>query len=209
MVLVCSGPCRKYVPPRPFASGVLSCTSAAAYMEPFLHDILKFCMAQRKRSGSEFDSSVLPLLIVILVPVALILFVVYGTGIFSPATPAPAAQQTTQAAPAGPQYVTSASVSLDDASSLPTSVPSSQFIPFSFTLTNTGTSGGQVPYRVSVKWSTGEQDVIDENIVTLAAGASQSIPEQLKFEIATETAAVSLELPQGGQSVQFTLPASR
>ena len=160
-------------------------------------------MAQRKSFGERFDGSLIPLLAVILIPVALGLFVWLGMD-----GPAPSAQQTQQTAPAqsAPQYISSASVSIDDASALPRTVPSDQFIPFSFTITNDGQTNGQIPYRVSVKWSTGEEDVIDENIVTLAPGAAQSIPEELKFEIATETAEVSLELPQGGESVQFALP---
>lgn len=165
-------------------------------------------MTQRKSFRDRLDSSLLPLILVILIPAAVILYAFFGANDTAAPAQEQGAQQTTTTQ-SGPQYVSTASVSLDDSSSLATTVPSSQFVPFSFTITNDGSTGGQIPYRVSVKWSTGEQDVIDENVVTLAAGASQSIPEELKFEIATETAEVSLELPQGGQTVQFALPSSR
>jgi len=166
-------------------------------------------MSQHRSIHDVLENSGLPLLIILLVPIAAVLFLLFGSNIFSPvqpspATPASTTQTSTQVAP----QVT-AMMSLDNASTLPQTVPASQFIPFSFTIQNTGTTGGSVPYRVSVKWSTGEQDVIDENVVQLAAGASASVDEDLKFEIATETAEVSLELPQTGQSEEFALPRSQ
>ena len=153
------------------------------------------------------ESTVLPLLIIVLVPIAVILYLVFGTGASSPAPVAPAQQSSATTTTTNVPQPT-ATIFLNDASELPQTVPTTQFIPFSFTIQNTGTTDGTVPYRVSVKWSTGEQDVIDENVVSLAAGASTVVQEQLKFEIATETAEVSLQLPETGQSVQFALPAT-
>ncbi len=149
---------------------------------------------------------VIALIVVILIPIAFVLYALFGNQ--SPTQPAAAAQQPVQTNTA-PHYLSSASISLANAPSLPTSAPSDQFIPFSFTVTNTGSTSGQIPFKVSVKWSTGEQDVIDENVVTLDAGASQTIEENLKFEVATETAQVSLQLPTLDQSVQFTLPKAQ
>ena len=73
---------------------------------------------------------------------------------------------------------------------------------------NPSQQSGTYQYKVLVHWSTGEQDVIDENTFTLAPGASQTISEQLKFEVATETAAVSFELPQTNQTLNVTIPRS-
>jgi hypothetical protein len=151
----------------------------------------------------------LPLLIIVLIPIAAVLYLLFGANENSSA-PATSTQTTpTTVQTNAPAATPSASISLDDPSSLSQTVPTGQFIPFSFTIQNTGETGGTIPYRVSVKWSTGEQDVIDENVVTLAGGASTTIDEDLKFEIATETAEVSLELPQTGQSVQFALPRAQ
>ena len=113
----------------------------------------------------------------------------------TPSTVAP----TTSAAP-------TATISLNDASGLPQTIAAGAFAPFSFTITNTGRVAGDIPFKVYVKWSTGEQDVIDVNVVSLAGGASKTISESLKFEVANESAQVFLELTQSGQTVEFSLP---
>jgi|GEM_PF-3433805 hypothetical protein len=148
----------------------------------------------------------LPLLIIVLIPVAAVLYLIFGANENSP-TPAATAPpstsvQTTQSA------LPPVSLSLNDPSSLPQSVTAAELVPFSFTLQNTSGQDENYQYKVSVRWSTGEDDVIDENTLSLAAGASTQVQEQLKFEIATETAEVIFELPQTGQSFEFALPAT-
>jgi hypothetical protein len=88
-------------------------------------------------------------------------------------------------------------------------VTAAELVPFSFTIQNASDRQATYQYKVSVHWSTGENDVIDENVLALGAGASTVIQEQLKFEIATETAQVTLQLPQTSQAVRFTLPAAQ
>ena len=155
------------------------------------------------RKKSRIDTGVLALLLVILIPIGFALYVWWSSN-----QPAPAPVTQTQPAPrvTSPVNVTSATISLDDPSSLPQSVSAAQLVPFSFTIQNTGNANGIVPYKVYVKWSTGEEDVIDENVASLAAGQSAVMQEQLKFEIATETAAVYLELTQTGQTSHFAIP---
>jgi hypothetical protein len=102
-----------------------------------------------------------------------------------------------------------ANISLNDPSSLPRSVAAAQLVPFSFTVQNVSGQSVSYQYKVSVRWSTGESDVIDENTISLDAGASTQVQEQLKFEIATETAGVLFELPQTGQDLQFAIPRTQ
>jgi cell wall-associated NlpC family hydrolase len=154
----------------------------------------------KKKSG--LDASALPILLVILIPAG---FFAYAWWVSNQPASSPAPQTQTQQTNA-PQNVTQATISLNDAASLPESVAAAQLVPFSFTIQNTGSADGTIPYKVYVKWSTGEQDVIDENVASLAAGASTVVQEQLKFEIATETADVYLELTQTGQTSQFAIP---
>src|SRR5665213_204346 len=142
------------------------------------------------------------LLIIILIPIGFFAYAIWGQNIGTSNTPTPA-QNTS---PAQVATTPSASISLNDASALPQSIAAQQLVPFSFTIADTGTTGGSIHFKVYVKWSTGEQDDIDENVVSLAAGQSTSISEQLKFEVANETAQVYLELTQTGKTVEFTLP---
>lgn len=158
-------------------------------------------MAQQKRSGNAFEVSAL--LVVILIPIGFALYAYWNS--IQPATPI-ATQATTQTATPS---IPSASISLNNAVSLPATTTAAQLVPFSFTIQNTGSGGGNIPFKVYVKWSTGEEDVIDENIVSLEAGQSTTINEQLKFEVANETAEVYLELTQTGQTVQFALPKTK
>jgi hypothetical protein len=163
-------------------------------------------MAQKKGFHGFLEKSALPIFVVILIPVAIVAYAVWSSTAGSQApAPAPTATQTTSA----PTNMTQATIALNDPSTLPQTVAAAELIPFSFTIQNTGNADGTVPYKVYVKWSTGEQDVIDENVVTLTAGASAVVDENLKFEIATETAAVYLELTQTGQTVQFVLPRAQ
>lgn len=163
-------------------------------------------MAKRKNIHDVLERTGLPLIIIVLVPVAVILYVIFGMGT-NASTPA-AVPSTTSAQTAAPSTPPPANISLNDPSSLPQSVTAAELVPFSFTIQNPSDANATYQYKVSVRWSTGEEDVIDENVLPLAAGASSVIQEQLKFEIATETAEVSFELPQTGQSVQFALPRS-
>jgi hypothetical protein len=155
------------------------------------------------RGKSGLDASVLPILLVILIPVGLGLYAWWVSN-------QPVALSTTEARPSqqttAPQSITQATIALNNASALPQTVAAAQLVPFSFTIQNTGTENGTVPYKVYVKWSTGERDVIDENVASLAAGASAVVQEQLKFEVATETADVYLELTQTGQTSHFAIP---
>jgi hypothetical protein len=157
-------------------------------------------MARRKKM---IDASVVPIFLVILIPAG---FALYAWWVSSQPAPSAVVQTQTSVQPAPATNVTQATISLNDPSSLPQQVAAAQLVPFSFTIQNTGNTNGMVPYKVYVKWSTGEQDVIDENVASLAAGASAVVQEQLKFEIATETAAVYLELTQTGQTSQFAIP---
>lgn len=151
----------------------------------------------------------LPLIIVVLVPILAVVYVVFGSSLNAPTSaPAPTtvATQTQSGAPTPPP---STNISLTDPSALPQEVSAAQLVPFSFVVQNPSQESGTYQYKVLVHWSTGEQDVIDENTFTLAPGASQTISEQLKFEVATETAQVSFQLPQTGQSLNVTIPVTQ
>lgn len=147
----------------------------------------------------------LPLVVVILIPILGALYVFFGANLSAPASSAPAPQQAS-VQPSAPAALPAATIAIDNPDSLPQSVTQAQLVPFSFTVENPSNQSATYQYKVSVQWSTGENDVIDENTLSLAAGASQTISEELKFEIATETAEVYFDLPQTGQSVQFALP---
>jgi hypothetical protein len=149
------------------------------------------------------EKSALPILIIILIPIGFFAYAYWSSATATPSASAPA-QASPVASPAP-----SASISLDAASTLPQAVSAGQFVPFSFTITNTGTNAGDIPFKVYVKWSTGEEDVIDENVVSLAGGSSKTVSESLKFEVADEGAQVFLELTQSGQTVQFALPRAK
>jgi hypothetical protein len=160
-------------------------------------------MAKKKSIHDMLEKSALPIFVIILIPVAIIAYAVWNASAGNQ-TP-PSTPSTTLPSPV-PTNVTQATIALNDASTLPEAVTAAELVPFSFTITNTGNTSGTVPYKVYVKWSTGEEDVIDENVTTLSAGASTVINENLKFEIATETADVYLELTQTGETSQFALP---
>ena len=127
------------------------------------------------------EKSALPLLVIILIPIGVIAYAIWGTST-APNNAPSATAPTTSAAP-------TATISLEDSSALPQTAAAGQFVPFSFTITNTGTVAGDIPFKVYVKWSTGEKDVIDENVVSLPGGTSKTISESLKFEVANETRA--------------------
>lgn len=149
----------------------------------------------------------LPIFVVVLIPILGALYVFFGANLSQPASTsanAPALQQSAEETAQTPSPA--ATISLNDLNSLPSSVTKAELVPFSFTVQNPSNEDATYQYKISVRWSTGESDVIDENTLSLSAGASQTISEELKFEIATETAEVSFELPQTGQSVQFALP---
>lgn len=150
----------------------------------------------------------LPLIIVVLIPLLAILYVLFGADLpsYSPGAPTPTAAQPTSQQNTAPASLPQATISLTDASALPQQVAAAQFVPFSLTVQNPSNQSATYQYKISVHWSTGENDVIDVNTLSLTAGASKTIAEQLKFEIATETAQVSFQLPQTGQSLQFTIP---
>ena len=157
-------------------------------------------MAQKRSIHNMLERSALPLFIVILVPICAIAYAAWSSS--STSSTAEQSSAPTQTAPT----TTPAAITLNNTSSLPQSVSAAQLVPFSFTIQNIGNASGTIPYKVYVKWSTGEEDVIDENAVPLPGGMSVAIPEQLKFEVATETAEVYLELTQTGQTTQFALP---
>jgi hypothetical protein len=160
-------------------------------------------MAQKRGFHDFLEKSALPIVVVILIPLA---FVVYAYVTSTGGPSAPSVPSGTAQPVAASQNVTQATISMNDRSSLPQKITAAELVPFSFIIKNTGNTDGTVPYKVYVKWSTGEQDVIDENIATLSAGASTVIQENLKFEVATETASVYLELTETGETVQFALP---
>ena len=90
--------------------------------------------------------------------------------------------------------------------SLPQYITVGQVVPFSFSITNTGSIAGTYAYKVYVVWNNGEQDVIDLNSSTLAPGASTRIPESLKFETASSAGTIHIEIVSPPKSLQFSLP---
>lgn len=162
-------------------------------------------MAERRSIHDVLERTNLPLVVIVLVPVLAVLYVLFGANLNSPSSPTPVAVSNT-AQTTAPSAPPPANLFLDDPQSLPQRIATAELVPFSFTVQNTSDENVNYQYKVSVRWSSGEEDVIDENVLALAAGASTTVREQLKFEIATETAEVLLQLPQTGQSVQFALP---
>jgi hypothetical protein len=170
-------------------------------------------MANRRKSASLVEW--LMLIVVIAIPVALaVVYALNQRGFFqapSAATapvgsqisaPQPSQQQPIQDAPS------QASITLDDPGALPQTVTTGEIVPFSFTIENSGAGDATYQYKVSVKWNSGEVDVIDVNSVSLKSGASTDIPESLKFETAPATADITIEIEQPEQNIHFTLPRS-
>lgn len=149
----------------------------------------------------------MPILIVVLVPAIAVAYLLFGSTGTSPAVPTTPANVAAQPAPPAP--LPPAQLSLNNGNSLPQSVTTGELVPFSFTVANPSDQNVTYEYKVSVHWSGGEEDVIDENTLPLTSGASGIIQEQLKFEVATETAQVSLQLPQTGQHLEFSLPRAQ
>jgi hypothetical protein len=89
-------------------------------------------------------------------------------------------------------------------------VTTGQIVPFSFKIHNTGATASSFPYKVYVRWNSGEVDVIDENSVTIAAGASTEFSEALKFETGSAKGTVYIEFQPGsavsGATVTFAMP---
>ncbi len=165
-------------------------------------------MSRKKTQGF---LEVCALALVILLPIIAIgWYFLYGNNIASaPATVATSIQASagTQAAPAQqPAAAATGAVTLDDAAALPQTVATGQVVPFSFAIKNTGLSAAAFPYKVYVKWNSGEEDVIDENSVTLAAGASTDITEALKFETAGAKGEVYIILQPAIDTIHFAMP---
>ncbi len=121
------------------------------------------------------------------------------TAITSPAAQQPASSSVEPASGTG-------TIALDDPGALPTAVTAGQIVPFSLTIRNTGATAAPFLYKVYVRWSSGEVDVIDENSKTIAAGASIVLTEALKFETATAKGTVYLELLPSGPTASFAIP---
>lgn len=99
-------------------------------------------------------------------------------------------------------------ISLENQAAFPAYVTAGQIVPFSFSLSDTGTVNGTYSYKVYVVWSDGTQDVIDINSITVAAGASARVPETLKFESATSRGEIYVEVASPKESIHFSLPRS-
>jgi len=163
-------------------------------------------MASRKKSQNFFEASALAL--VVILPLFAIGWYFTG-GNDTSDTPSVTTPASTSQAPVVQQSASvpaTATIAVDDSSALPSTVTTGQVVPFSFMIENTGTSAATFPYKVYVIWNNGEQDVIDENSVSLAAGASTDISESLKFETATDKGQVYIELQSSGQTIHFTMP---
>jgi len=159
-------------------------------------------MAQRNSIHDFLERTKLPLILIIAIPLAAVIFLFFAANNVS-TTPAP--QPPTPVSIIPP----SAKITVDSPRSLPSTIKAGELVPFSFTVQNPSQKDAKYQYKVSVRWSTGENDVIDVNTLALAAGASATIKEQLKFEVATETAQVIVQLPQTKQAVQFVLPRTQ
>jgi hypothetical protein len=158
-------------------------------------------MAQQSQTKIFFEG--IALAVVVLFPLTAVIWVLNTQN--GPTSSAPVV--VTPAATAQP-VSTSASVniSLDNSGGLPQTVSAGQIVPFSFTIENLGNSAASYSYKVYVVWNSGEQDVIDENSVSLAAGASTDISESLKFESASAKGQVYIQTINPAQSINFTLP---
>ena len=163
--------------------------------------------ARQKNSVLEWCA----LFIIVAFPLTgIVWYVTSSGGAAASPSPAPVAVTAPSPAPAAPSpaaaQAVSATITLDDPTALPQSVTTGEIVPFSFTIKNTGTTAGAFVYKVYVEWNDGEKDVIDENSVTLEEGLSTSILESLKFESASATGQVFIEIPQASQSIHFALP---
>ena len=130
--------------------------------------------------------------------IAIIIVIIFATRTIW--LPAPSPTTTTPAQ--------QATITLDASSSLPTSIAAGEFANFSFTIRNAGSEQATYQYKVSVTWKSGESDVIDENVLTLAPDTGKSIPESLKFETAGEKATITAEIVQTKQQIMLTIPRS-
>ena len=156
-----------------------------------------------KESPTKLFFEGIALAVVVLFPLTAVIWVLnVQSGPTSPvpvvSTPAAATQTVSATA--------SVNISLDNPNTLPQAVSTGQIVPFSFTLTNTGSAPGSFSYKVYVVWNSGERDVIDSNSVSLAAGASQDISESLKFESASASGKIYIETTEPAESINFTLP---
>jgi hypothetical protein len=155
-------------------------------------------MARRSRTKAFFEG--LALAIVVLFPLSAIVWAVASQTAAPPAPAAPAASAPS-ASTAAPAKIT-----LDNPLALPQTVSAGQIVPFSFTIGNPGSIAATYAYKVYVAWNGGEEDVIDENSVSLAAGASADISESLKFEHAPAAGEIYIQIAEPAQSIHFTLP---
>ena len=148
------------------------------------------------------------LVLVVAIPLAgIVVYVMNQNGFFNAASNAPASVAPQQQS--APPSQSPATVTLDNPRSLPQKVAVGEIVPFSFTVENSGNTVATYPYKVYVKWNSGEQDVIDENPITLAGSGSAVIHEFLKFETAPATAEVFIEKTQPEQTIHFTLPRAK
>lgn len=165
-------------------------------------------MASRKKNTTFFEWFALA--IVVLFPLSGVIWCVTSGN--SSAAPAPQTPVTTAPATTQPQASApapapaSATITLDDPDALPTTVATAQIVPFSFTIKNTGSAQASFSYKVYVVWNSGEQDVIDENSVSIAGGASTDLSEALKFESASAKGTVYIQLNQSSESIHFAMP---
>jgi hypothetical protein len=144
------------------------------------------------------------LVLVVAIPLgALVWYAAIQSGLFGPAASVAATQKPSQ----GLSASAPATVTLDDPLALPHTVNAGDVVPFSFTIKNTGASAATYPYKVYVQWAGGEQDVLDENSVSLEGGASTDISESLKFETSSAKGEVFVEIGQSAERIQFALPA--
>ena len=119
------------------------------------------------------------------------------------AAPSNVQQASVQATPASG----SATITVNNESSIPRTVAVGQIVPFSFTIKNTGANASFL-YKVSVRWSNGEVNVIDENNLALAAGDSTVLSEGLKFETANAKGIITIQLLPSGPVANFAMPRS-
>jgi len=160
-------------------------------------------MAIEKRTTMIFEYAAL--IVVILFPLAgIIWYLTSGSAQSSP-------QANPQAVPTAALTVSTvspppAAITLDDPSALPSTVTTGEIVPFSFTIENTGSVAATYTYKVYVIWDSGEQDVLDENSVTIQAGASTDLSESLKFESATAKGAVYIQVMNPAATVHFAIP---
>lgn len=158
-------------------------------------------MAQQSPTKTFFEG--IALAVVVLFPIAAIIWVLTiqnGTTTPAPSASVPVASAQQAAIPA------SVKIALDDPTALPQTVSAGQIVPFSFAIENTGGASVSYSYKVYVVWDSGEQDVIDENSVSLASGASQDISESLKFESSSAAGKIYIQTIEPAETINFTLP---